>query len=426
MSRTKGVLKTSVRLVWSGITVDKERAARIRDYAVHKFKDCQDEDIKELEKTMQSFNKDNQWNVVFSDAIYFDRHGPRMPLNDRVSPAPLKKPERRPFTPFGVVRYKYEGGEMKEVEWLCDKNELDGPTWLKIGSVRRDAGTPLTEAVMPAYKGERAPRKCTTSLTTITARNPGQVRLRTRGGSDGPIRVRRDPQKPLDREKQVTVEREFEGDVNSFREQIEQSLGNEGALTEIEPGIACWRQSGDDGARIEFKATNHRVYIIGKAFQIRTLLNVIAPFAKELGESVRSIPGTARSAGTSHRAGSEYGGNSSVYAPSAVYAPSSVFAPSQVYAASATSFTGSVRDGQNSAPTRRIATRTFEPQAQGELALNVNDCVTVTHDPEEGQLNLHRWVYGLNENSKQRGWFPFSHTKPVQVLAEAPDEVQET
>lgn len=279
---------------------------------------------------------------------------------------------------------------------------------------------------MPAYKGERAPRKCTNSLTSVTARNPGQVRLRTRGGSDGgPVRVRRDPQKPPEREKQVTVEREFEGDIDAFRERMEQSLGNEGTLSELESGIACWKQSGEDGARIEFKASNHRVYIIGKAFQIRTLLNVIAPFAKELGEGVRSVAGTARSAGTSHRAGSEYGGNSSVYAPSAVYAPSSVFAPSQVYAASAASFQSSVRDGQNAAPTRRIATRTFEPQAAGELSLSVNNLVTVTHDPEEGQLNIHRWVYGLNENSKQRGWFPFSHTKPVQLASEAPSEVQE-
>jgi len=423
-SGTKGIKKTSIRLVWREIIVDKERAVQLRDYVVHKFKYCQEEEIKELEKAMQSYSKDNQWSVVFNDAIYFDKHGLRMPLNDRVSPVPLQKPERRPFVPFGIVRYTYQGGEMQDAAWLGGKGELNGPDWLKIGSVRQDAGTPLTEAVMPAYKGERAPGTCTNSLTSTTRRNPGQVRLRTRGGSDGRIRVRRDPQKPSDCDRSVTVEREFEGDTGAFLERMEQSLGNEGTLLELEPGIVCWRQSVGDGARIEFKATNHRVYIIGKHFQIRPLLNVIAPFAKELGKSVRSIAGAARSGGTHHKAGSEYDGGSSVYQPSAVYAPSSVLAPSQAYAGSSASCTGSVWKGQT-APSRRIASGTFEPQAQGELALCINDFVTVTHDPEKGHLNLHRWVYGLNENSKQRGWFPFSHTKPVQLPSEASNEVQE-
>lgn len=415
LSKTKGVKKTSVRLVWSSIVVDKERAARIRDYVVHKFKDSKDEEIKNVEKQIQHFNNDNQWNSVFSDAIYFGRFGIRMPLNDRVSPAPLKKPEMRPFAPFGVIRFLYADGDLQDVEEVCKGNGLEGVDWLKIGCIRRDAGTPLTEWVAPTWKGERAPRTCV-SMMSIASRTPGQVKIRTKSGSETTsVRVKpRDPQQKTEKERLVTVEREFDGTVEEFRERLEQQLGKqtEESISQ-EGGNLVWRQSGETGARIEFKASNKRVYIIGKAHQIRSLLNVIAPFAKEVGEAARSVTHTARTAG-SHRAGSEHAGaGGTACAPSAVYAPSTVYAPSAVYAASSASRAGanSTREsGPPPEPSKRVACRAFEPQSGAELALSLGDHITVTHDPEEGQHNFHRWVYGLNETTEQRGWFPLSHT----------------
>jgi len=56
VSRTKGVMKTSIRLVWSNIVVDKDRAARIRDFFVHKFKDSKEEgaDASQLTKLVET------------------------------------------------------------------------------------------------------------------------------------------------------------------------------------------------------------------------------------------------------------------------------------------------------------------------------------------------------------------------------------
>uniref|UniRef100_A0A7S4PSJ7 SH3 domain-containing protein n=1 Tax=Alexandrium monilatum TaxID=311494 RepID=A0A7S4PSJ7_9DINO len=431
MSRTKGVMKTSARLVWSSIIVNKDRAAHIRDYVVHRFKESKDEDIRALEAKMLTYNRDNHWNGIFCDALYFGRFGIRMPLCDRVSPAPLKKPEQRPFRPVGVFRFKFEGGDVQEVEQICGKDDLEGCEWLKIGCIRRDAGSELTEWTLPSWKGERAPRtvnnshtQSTVTATSLASRGGGQVKPRTKGGSGDNDRSNR-LRPTREQERQTTVEREFDGTLDEFRERLEAALGKqEGEITQVE-GQLTWRKEAD-GMQITFKSSNRRVYIVGTVHQIRALLHTIGHVVKSTGGDARSTT-TARSA--TSRPGSEYGAHSAVYAaPSAVYAPHTVHAPSQVYAASTASRAGSVREGGQAAESsRRKVTRAFEPEGSGELRLCIDDLVTVTHDPEESQHNRHRWVFGTNETTQQRGWFPNSHATPVQlssteVDAELPEQ----
>merc|ERR550525_2331087 len=163
------------------------------------------------------------------------------------------------------MRFHYLDGDVSNVEWICNKDGLEGTDWLKIGCIRRDAGTPLTEWTAPAWKGERAPRTC---MAMSVTRSPGQVKIRTKSGSDGYARPRqRDPHR-AEKERLSSVEREFQGTLEEFRERLENQLGKqEESITEAD-GTLTWKQQGDTGARIEFKASNHRVYIIGKAHQI--------------------------------------------------------------------------------------------------------------------------------------------------------------
>mmetsp|Transcript_59603 Transcript_59603/g.151183 ORF Transcript_59603/g.151183 Transcript_59603/m.151183 type:complete len:609 (-) Transcript_59603:40-1866(-) len=442
LSRTKGVMKTSLRLVWSSIIVDKERAGQIRDYVVHKFKDSKDEDIKNVETQIQNDSKENQWNSVFSDAVYFGRFGVRMPLNDRVSPAPLKKPELRPLRPWAVLRFNFSEGSLRDVEKIAAAEELEGIDWLKIGCIRRDAGTELTEWTPPTWRGERMPRAQQSGgggagggggggggyggaggggggggggyVGGGAPRGPGGIKVRTRGGSDNSNYDRRPkPRDPnsVQQEKTHTVEREFDGTIEDFRTRLEGQLGAQEAGIKQDEERLVWNQP-ESGARIEFKAANRRVYITGKMHQIRPLVNVIAPFVKEVGDSARSV--VSSRAGS--RAGSEAGG-----VGSAAYAPS--YAPSAAYAASTASRSG--RDGSGggvSEQSKRVAVRAFHGESSGELSLNPGDHVTVTHDPDEGQHNnIHRWVYGQNEETSERGWFPLSHTNQV-VLQETAAE----
>eukprot|EP00450_Noctiluca_scintillans_P004603 CAMPEP_0194495684 /NCGR_PEP_ID=MMETSP0253-20130528/13199_1 /TAXON_ID=2966 /ORGANISM="Noctiluca scintillans" /LENGTH=337 /DNA_ID=CAMNT_0039336977 /DNA_START=77 /DNA_END=1087 /DNA_ORIENTATION=- len=154
--RTKGVMKTSVKIVWSNIIVDKDRAARIHDFVVHKFKECQDQEVKDFSARVTGYNTENHWGGIFSDAIYFGRFGVRMPLCDRVSPAPLKKPEQRPFKPVALLQFNFADNQLAEVKRLDEQPE--GFQWVQIGCIRRDVGTPLTDWTPPTWQGQRAPR----------------------------------------------------------------------------------------------------------------------------------------------------------------------------------------------------------------------------------------------------------------------------
>ena len=63
-----------MRLVWPNLIVDRDRATRIRDFVVHRFKDSSERALKKLEARMQGYNKENQWQTVITDAIYFGRN----------------------------------------------------------------------------------------------------------------------------------------------------------------------------------------------------------------------------------------------------------------------------------------------------------------------------------------------------------------
>merc|ERR1719313_1004620 len=61
VSQTKGLKKTSLRLVWPGVIVDSERAARIRDLVVHRLTAAmlEDEALAELDKQLRELNQVN-------------------------------------------------------------------------------------------------------------------------------------------------------------------------------------------------------------------------------------------------------------------------------------------------------------------------------------------------------------------------------
>ena len=73
------------------------------------------------------------------------------------------------------------------------------------------------------------------------------------------------------------------------------------------------------------------------------------------------------------------------------------------------------RGGQIAEAQQRMANRDFEPEGQGELQLQDGDHVEITHDPERDHASMHRWLYGVNQRSKEHGWFPLSYTGPVMT-----------
>mmetsp|Transcript_133229 Transcript_133229/g.385548 ORF Transcript_133229/g.385548 Transcript_133229/m.385548 type:complete len:604 (+) Transcript_133229:66-1877(+) len=434
ISRTRNVMKMSLRLVWPSIVVDRERSKKIRDYIVQKLRDSQDEELVALEQRLRDEDANNQWNSIFSTSVYEGRDGVRMPLNDRTSPAPLKKPERRPFAPFGVVRFDYNGGKLENVSVIAQEQDLDPIDWVKIGVIRKDAGEPLTEWNQPVVRGGGSqPRGDRPQggggamgggggggggggYSGNTSRAPGQVRISTRSGSGSGNTGPRQPRRTGDRvesEAPTTVEREFDGDMAQFRERLEQQLGRQDGTIEERDGTLTWTQPGGEGSTIQYRSSNHRVYIRAKTHQLRSLTSVVSSFVRPVSDDGRSV--VSSRAQTANRAGS-------VAAASAVYAPSASRAPSAAYAASSTSVGGAGRSVESAAvgPTRRMAVRRFEPQGNGELSLTENEFVIVTHDPEVGQGNIHRWVYGRSERTQESGWFPLSHTAATE--APAPEE----
>merc|ERR1719498_2061044 len=92
--------------------------------------------IRRLTQRMRACSDENSWFTVLAP---WNESRQRMPFCDRVSPAPLKKPEQRPLKPVGVFRFNYKEGEVESVEAIRDKDGLEGLDWLKLGCVRRDA-----------------------------------------------------------------------------------------------------------------------------------------------------------------------------------------------------------------------------------------------------------------------------------------------
>jgi len=389
------------------------------------FKNSQDSDIKAMEQRVQECNSENQWMNIFNEGIYFGQLGIRMPLCDRVSPAPLKRPEQRPFKPMGVWRCKYEytenGHEFKDVEQVCNHTAFSGEEWVKIGSIRRDAGEELTEWQAPPYApqnrmrpqggqggyGGGCDRGGRQKPAEPGARGGAVVNVRTVGGSPGkPMRSQPRTAQQTRAEAPLTVQREFPGTLAEFREQLEASMGGNQANNfkeNTENGTLVWQTENDTG-RIEFHARNHRVFISGKSHQVRSLCVTIAPFCRQAGDTGSSV------AASTHNAGSRHGGRP---APSSRYVPSMVYAPSNQTRIEI-SHTGSSRVSVQGEPTRRVTSEDFVPQGQGELGLRKGDIVNISHDPERREANLHRWVHGTNERNQENGWFPFSYTKMLE------------
>ena len=424
LSRTKGIMKTSVRLVWSKIVVDRTRAGKIHDYVVFRFKDSQEPGVKAFEEQVQKYNgKENQWANIFNDSIYFGRFGIRMPLCDRVSPAPLKKPEHRPFKPIGVVRCKYKQGEIESVfesvERICDATDLSGEEWIRIGCIRRDAGQELTDWQAPNFTPPVASRNHSLGGGGGGKRQPGRVQMRTLGGSDRPVRSQPRTHQQTQQEHLTTVQRQFDGTVAEFREQLEKALGGQQGENFTEDAEKLvWQQPGDTG-RIEMKASNHRVYMTGKSHQVRSLCTTVARFCRQAGDAASTV-GTARSSLPGSRSELESKPGSernpiNVFAPNRRFTPSAVYAPSQVH--STTSYESTSRVNTQ-CEIRRLAIKEFSPQGNCELELKIGDHVTIKHDPEVNDANVNRWVHGINERGED-GWFPYSFTDPLQLTEES-------
>jgi len=473
-SRQKAIEKTSIRVVWPVLIVDKERACKIRDYLVHKFEKTQDQQLKDLHVKAMTDSKENGWNNIFNDGIYLSSKDVRMPLNDRCAPAPLKKLENRPLAPYGIMRYNYnDKAELTSIEMPLHRDKkteggwLSGEDWLKTCCLRVDGGTPLTEWKPPAWQGPTRPSRSTngprerggggghkgggedwhanggqsggyrqSDRPTGAMRQSGAVRMPTRMGSDSGRKPRFKASmgaRNMAEETNASVERRFEGTPQEFKSRLETYLGSgsttQGTIQEDEHGVT-WSQTTDagvpSGAKIQFKALNKRVYISGKKHQLRGLLACVAPFVDQVAQDARSVQSSRVSGGS--RPGSEIGG----YAASGLGAPS---APSRIYAPTASNAGSNISrrsDRSGVAPwvsRKHRAIKEFKGEADGELDLTPGDIIIMTHDPEQASgLNIHRWVFGhMERDASKTGWFPRSWTEVVDedAIAEEGENAEE-
>lgn len=406
LSQTKGVKKTSLRLVWPGLVVDSDRAARVRDLVVHRLASAPE--LVELEGQLREHSSVNAWHNVFGDAAYAGRSNVRMPLSDRVSPLPLRAPERRPLAPVGVLRLSFTGeSKLQKIEWLCKQSELENSEWIKIGCLRQGEDVELTEWTVPSFPGNQP-------IPTSTTRT-GRVKVRTAAGSDGGggLRLRTAKIAPVtERAGQLlTVERRFSCEPDEFSLKMEHHLGK----PMLEPDGSCvWQQPGGD-ARIVMFSEDKRVKIIGRPNQVRSLVVIVAPFT----EAQPTLGSAARPSG----AGPQMPDGRM---------PSDAFAPPNTGSDDATN--GGYTGGQNAAAARKtvvlvdkvlLVKQDFEAQGQGELGLLQSESVRVTADPEgESGGGDDRWVYGISEDTQQTGWFPLSHTVAPEDVTEEVDEEQ--
>jgi len=422
-SKLKGVMKTSVRTVWPNIIVEKEQALNIQNFFAWKFSNSEEVDVQAFLERAKDLNPDNSPGKVFSDAIYTmnSTSGIRMPLNDRVSPAPMRAPENRPFRPFCVVRFFYEQAgvpdqpevAVKKVEIIARPDDISGEDWLSLGTLRCELGTLTTISDTPSYAGNvpaaMRVRPATGPSTAAETRAPGQAKVRTPGGSPGDARPRAQNGNREAQEKADQITKVFEGSKEEFRRLLESKF-TDGTYEDGEQGKLIFKK---DNAKIEFNPHNRRVYFIAKAHQMRALIAATASFT-QAPEAARSQAGTGTVRG-SQRQGSQAGGYAASYAVShASLAPS---APGNVYAPSITSRTGGVSAGSivKDDSKKRVANQNFAAQTSAELSFEIGDHVTVLSDLENAN-DAHRWVYGINERTQEKGWFAHSYTSAVVGL----------
>ena len=371
VEQTKGLRKTSLRLVWPSIIVDQDRAITVQTSLVHQLTIANEDGgaLAELQAELQTHNRDNAWYRVFSDGPYGNnRPGVRMPLCDSVSPLPLRAPEKRPFVPVGMLRFSYTSeNQLKAIEWLCKQEELNAHEWVKLGTIRvMDATVQLSRYEAPAAQNRPAPKG-----TTKT----GRIKVRTVGGSDG-AEARREPRRVLEQRAgtTVTVKRRLAVGPDLFCEKMERQMGQASMNPD---GAWVWRQPNGE-AHITMYAEDRRITVVGLCNQVRSLLVTISQFC-EAEESQK------------------------LFWPQGL--PSAAYAPAQD-----TGFT----DGEvfSIIGQLRYTETEFNPEGQGELQLQEGAMVTVLADPEaEHTSGANRWVYGRSEATQQVGWFPLSHTK---------------
>lgn len=254
-SITKDIMTTSMRLVWPKLVVNDRRAPQISDYLAVKFKASKDKDIKALEQRMHTYSKDNTWDKVFSEEMPRRGAGMRMPLCDRVSPAPIKVPENRPFKPLRIVRFSYNEKELLTIEPICDGSEITGEQWMKVGCIRQERGTPLTDWVPPK--------------PSTNSRIPERADIRTKGGSGGP--GGHGTPAPEVRDIEVRILRS----ADECNQTISATMGSpQRAWTW---GRLVWKQDGNEPGSIEFDPSSMMVRIAGKAHQIRELKDIVDP-----------------------------------------------------------------------------------------------------------------------------------------------------
>ena len=155
------VQKTSLRLVWPTVVVDADRARRIRDHIVERFVTSTAADVVALGERIAECYPMNSWYTVFGRSFYTRAAASlRMPLCDRVTPAPLKKVEGRPFKPLGIWRIAAQAklSETNAVTWeqLYFPAQLPNNMWVRAGSIRLDSGEELTDWTEPECLGSWA------------------------------------------------------------------------------------------------------------------------------------------------------------------------------------------------------------------------------------------------------------------------------
>lgn len=434
LSQTKGVKKTSIRIVWPNIVVDSDRAARIRDLVVHRLASASAETgstIAALEDRLRELSPGNAWHGVFGDAAYGLRSSVRLPLCDRVSPLPLRAPEHRPLAALGVLRYNFGEGNLKTVEWLCRQTELEGGEWVKIGALRLPNDAKLTEWSVPsAALAQPIPPSSTRA---------GRVKVRTAGGSEAMVgavllkarQAARAPAPPERAGQLLTVERRFSGSPVDFCDKMEQHMGK----AEIEPdGTHVWKQPGGE-ARIAMYTQDQRVKVIGRPNQVRSLVVIVSPYTEAIQQMGCVLPGRpqppqlpggrapseayAPASANANAANTANAANAAVLeeatalsgeASEAAVAAAAVAAAASGGAGAAAA--AAAQKSQSLGGQTRVAHLSFESQGQGELAMAKGDAVRVTLDPEaKGDAGQDRWVFGRAEADGREGWFPLSHTE---------------
>merc|ERR1719491_2345023 len=385
-SQTKGLRKTSIRIVWPAVHVDADRALRFRDFLITRLQAASAEEgspVAALESEIRQHNAQNSWHSVLGDVAYGQRAMVRMPLNDRVSPLPLRAPEGRAFNPSGVMRFIFAGEEKKKanmkIEWLCRQGELETADWIKIGSVRLGDTELLTEWKVPTLPSGPL-------LAGVT--RGARVKVRTQAGSDGGGGLRvagamNQRTTPLERAGQIVeVHRKFGAnwDMQNFCERMEKQCGQS---TLQDNGVVIWKNPTND-ARIEMHEEDRKISVVGKPNQVRSLIVFVSQFTE-------ACPGLAQTA-TSTQQG---------YARQA---PGSAFAPQATQETQGASESAEkIGEAQNGPAVGqlRVAHMDFEAEGSGELSIKVGEKARVTYD-EPGSESESRWIYGRNEISGER------------------------